>query len=58
VDAGIGVHVADLPTTELLDGQSIVFTFYWPRSSRWENVDFTVVVRQLPAYTESEVQQC
>jgi len=28
------------------------------QSSRWENGDFTVVVRQLPAYTESEVQRC
>jgi glucoamylase len=58
VDAGIGVHVADLPTTALLDGQSIVFTFYWPGSGRWENVDFTVVVRRLPADTESEVLRC
>jgi glucoamylase len=58
VDAGIGVHVADLPTAALLDGQSIVFTFYWPRSGRWENVDFTVIVRRLPEDTESEVQPC
>jgi glucoamylase len=47
-DTGIGVHVADLPTTTLLDGRSIVFTFYWPRAGRWENADFTVVARSEP----------
>jgi glucoamylase len=45
IDSGIGVHVADLPTTKLPDGAGIVFTFFWSRVSRWENVDFTVVVR-------------
>lgn len=45
IDSEIGVHVADLPTAKLPDGSSIVFTFFWSRVSRWENVDFTVVVR-------------
>src|SRR5438094_940349 len=48
IDSEIGVHVADLPTAQLLDGSNIVFTFYWSRVGRWENVDFTVVVRSTP----------
>jgi glucoamylase len=48
IDSGVGVHVADLPTAELPDGAGIVFTFFWSRVSRWENVDFTVAVRPTP----------
>jgi len=48
IDSGIGMYIADLPTAQLLDGSNIVFTFYWSRVSRWENVDFTVVVRSTP----------
>ncbi|MES0118965.1 glucan 1,4-alpha-glucosidase [Mesorhizobium sp. C277A] len=37
-----GVHMADLPVTDIPRGNTIVFTFFWPDGDRWENVDFTV----------------
>ena len=44
VDTGLGVFVADLPTTELSRGSRVDFTFYWPEATRWEGNDFRVVV--------------
>ena len=43
-DTGIGMHVADLPTSALADGARIVFTFHWPLADRWEGTDFSVAV--------------
>ena len=43
-DVGLGVHVADLATQSLRDGQQIKFTFYWPVVSRWERTDFVVLI--------------
>ena len=43
-DTGFGVHVGDLPTSQLAVGRQIVFTFYWPQASRWEGRDFAVSV--------------
>ncbi len=43
-DSGLGVHWADLPTSQLPRGAAVVFTFYWPDAARWENTDFTVAV--------------
>ncbi|TIQ32785.1 MAG: glucan 1,4-alpha-glucosidase [Mesorhizobium sp.] len=37
-----GVHLVDLAVAGLQPGSTIVFTFFWPEASRWENVDFTV----------------
>lgn len=44
-DTGLGVHLADLPTRHASAGSSIVFTFYWPGSNRWEGKDFSVAVQ-------------
>jgi glucoamylase len=41
-DVGLGLHVADLATQGLRDGQEINFTFYWPAAERWEGTDFVV----------------
>lgn len=41
---GLGVHVTDLPTADLLPGTTIRFTFYWPEVDKWEGVDFAVRV--------------
>jgi len=41
-DVGLGLHVADLATQSLQDGQLIKFTFYWPVASHWERTDFVV----------------
>lgn len=43
-DTGLGLHVADLVTTDLLPGTQIHFTFYWTGAAKWEGVDYTVEV--------------
>jgi glucoamylase len=43
---GLGVHLADLPTAELPDGASVLFTFHWPEADRWEGADFVVSVQR------------
>ena len=43
-DTTLGVHVADLATTDLPTGGRIDFTFYWTDADRWEGVDFVVFV--------------
>lgn len=44
VDTGLGVHRADLPTSELAVGSVVRFTLRWPGSDRWEDTDFEVTV--------------
>jgi glucoamylase len=41
-DAGLGIHMVDLPTTALPEGRQIKFTFYWPDAGHWEGRDFIV----------------
>jgi glucoamylase len=43
-DSGLGVHHADLPTSDLAPGSTIPFTFRWPDASRWEGTDFSVTI--------------
>lgn len=43
-DPGLGVHVADLPTETLPAGATVLFTFYWPKIGKWEDVDFAIQV--------------
>ncbi len=43
-DAGLGVHLADLPTIALPAGTVIQFTFYWPAAGTWEGTDFMLRV--------------
>jgi glucoamylase len=45
-DTRLGLHFADLPTQDATAGSSIVFTFYWPDSERWEGTDFRVVIEK------------
>lgn len=44
-DTGLGVYIADLPTTGLPPESVIDFTFYWPQAGHWEGTDFAVRVR-------------
>ncbi|TRC76602.1 glucan 1,4-alpha-glucosidase [Mesorhizobium sp. WSM4310] len=37
-----GIHLADLPTASLRGGSTLIFTFFWPGTGDWENVDFSV----------------
>jgi glucoamylase len=41
---GLGLHIADLPTAELSEGEEILFTFNWPDAGHWEGVNFIVRV--------------
>ena len=41
---GLGIHVTDLATRALVEGDRIKFTFYWPEADRWEGADFLVSV--------------
>jgi glucoamylase len=38
----LGIHLVDLPAADIPPGKTIVFTFFWPDTGRWENVDFSV----------------
>jgi glucoamylase len=43
-DTTLGVHIVDLPTTQLRVGAGVDLTFFWPDENRWEGVDFLVSV--------------
>jgi len=43
-DSELGVHFFDLPTVHLVAGTTVVFTFFWPQSERWEGEDFVLTV--------------
>jgi glucoamylase len=43
-DTGLGMYIADLPTQDLPAEATVVFTFYWPETARWEGTDFAVKV--------------
>ena len=43
-DTTLGIHLVDLPTRGLRQGDTVIFTFHWPGASRWEGADFTVLV--------------
>ncbi|MBZ9776269.1 glucan 1,4-alpha-glucosidase [Mesorhizobium sp. CO1-1-8] len=38
-----GIHLADLPAASLPEGSTLTFTFFWPGTGDWENVDFSVI---------------
>jgi glucoamylase len=43
-DTGLGVHLVDLPISNLPVGTVVRFTFYWPEAQQWEGVDFAVEI--------------
>ena len=51
VDTGLGMHYADLETSDLSPSESIVFTFFWPEADKWEGTDFQVTVADRPLTT-------
>jgi glucoamylase len=55
LDTGLGVHVADLPTADLPPGAIVRFTFFWPDPSRWEEVDFEVLVERDDDHTADHI---
>lgn len=44
LDAGVEIHLADLPTQSLPEGTQIKFTFFWPDAGHWEGKDSLVRV--------------
>jgi glucoamylase len=43
-DTGLGVHVADLATSDCPAGDTVRLTFFWPEAGRWEGSDFSVLI--------------
>lgn len=43
-DSGLGIHLSDLPTKTIPEGNHVKFTFYWPHADHWEGADFVVRV--------------
>jgi glucoamylase len=41
-DAGLNIHLVDLPAQSLPEGKQIKFTLYWPDAGHWEGNDFIV----------------
>ena len=39
---GVGIYAADLKTSALEPGRTVLFTFYWLDAQRWEGADFSV----------------
>ena len=46
LDSGLGIHYADLPTSNLDYGQTIQYTFYWHDSANWEEKEYTLSVEK------------
>jgi glucoamylase len=44
-DTGLGIHVVDLPTSQMDHGHTVIFTFYWQQARRWEGADFSVMIQ-------------
>jgi glucoamylase len=45
-ESGLGIHVADIQTAPLGEGQGVNMTFFWTRSNRWEGRDYAVKIRK------------
>jgi glucoamylase len=44
---GVGIYTADLQTSALESGRTIVFTLFWLGAQRWEGTDFSVTIDSL-----------
>jgi glucoamylase len=47
-DTELGMHIADLATETLTEGQQVKFTLYWPDANHWEGANFVVQIESLP----------
>lgn len=43
-DSGLGLHICDLPTADLRQGERLVFTFFLLAEKRWAGIDYEVIV--------------
>ncbi len=46
MDTTLGVHFADLPTTQMNSGEEVAFTFFWPAANKWEGDRFTIRIEE------------
>jgi glucoamylase len=44
-DTGLGIYTAELPTSSMDAGHTLVFTFYWPEAHHWEGADYCVSIQ-------------
>ena len=44
VDTTLGIHIADLDTESLSEGERVELTFFWPDAQRWEGTNFAVAI--------------
>ena len=44
-EAGLGLHVADIPLGHLQADHWIDLTFFWPGAKRWEGRDYRIRVQ-------------
>jgi glucoamylase len=51
-DTGLGAYIVDLPTTKLLLGSRVCFTFYWSEVNKWEGTDFEVIIESEKTETD------
>jgi glucoamylase len=49
LDTGLGIHYADLPTSQLDYGQEISYTFYWHDAKSFENKDYELTIEKDPS---------
>ncbi len=40
------MHIADLPTKDLEEGDQVAFTLYWKDAGTWEGIDFSVTLHR------------
>jgi hypothetical protein len=46
LDSGLGIHFADLHTSDLDHGNEIQFTFYWHDAERLENKNYSLAIEK------------
>jgi glucoamylase len=44
VDTTLGIHVADLETESLPEGDHVELTFFWLEAGRWEGTNFPIAI--------------
>jgi len=54
LDTGLGIHYADLPTSDLDYEQEVSFTFYWHESKNSEHKNYSLTIEKNPAILRDE----
>ena len=46
LDSGVGIHFADIPTSDLPPESIINYTFYWHDAECWENKNYSLAIEK------------